>query len=234
MATVRALWLDVARGGAVVAMMVYHLAFDLALFGLVDWPVVTGMPWRIFAAAIASTFIFAAGVSLAYAHAERIRWRTFWRRVGILAAAAAAVTVATLIAMPQAPVFFGILHAIATFSVLALPFLRLPVWTCFAGAALLFVLQHTAKLPVFQPIWFYPLGLAPVPPVTVDYEPIVPWFAITLLGVAAGRLVRPEAGSPAGVVDGALVLLGRHTLAIYLLHQPIFFAALTAYVQLAR
>ncbi|MEM6848282.1 MAG: heparan-alpha-glucosaminide N-acetyltransferase [Pseudomonadota bacterium] len=225
----RALWLDVARGGALIAMIVYHFAVDLALFQLVDWPVMSALPWRLFAAAIASTFVFAAGVSLAYAHAGGMRWRAFLRRIAVLAAAAAAVTAATMVAMPQGPIFFGILHAIATFSILALAFLWAPVWLSFAGAAVLFVLPHMAKHAIFASPLFYPLGLSPVPPVTMDYEPIVPWFAVTLLGVAAGRLVPAQYAAPRGRVDGALAWLGRHTLVIYLVHQPVLFAGLIAF-----
>ncbi|MEM8854816.1 MAG: heparan-alpha-glucosaminide N-acetyltransferase, partial [Pseudomonadota bacterium] len=144
----RALWLDVARGWAIIAMVVYHLAFDLTLFGYVDWPVVSHPLWRGFAASIASTFLFLTGVSLVYAHGTGMRWRPFWRRFAVIALAAGAVSVATYFAMPS-PIYFGILHAIATFSVLALAFLFAPVAVTLVAAAAVLVLPFVYRDPLF-------------------------------------------------------------------------------------
>ena len=59
-------------------------------------------------------------------HRGGLRWSAFLRRLAVIAGAALAITVATLFAFPDQFIYFGILHAIALFSVLALPFLRLP------------------------------------------------------------------------------------------------------------
>ena len=219
----RALWVDVARGGAIVAMVIYHFSFDLMYFGLVDWPVAGGAGWRAFAAAIASTFLFLVGVSLVYAHEGGIRWRPFARRLAILVAAAAVVTVGTVYAIP-APIYFGILHAIAAFSVLALAFLRAPVWLTLMAAALVFAAPLVATSPVFDAPWFYPLGLAAERPYTFDYEPVFPWFAVTLLGVATAKLLPRGQWQPAPAALRWLTFAGRHSLIIYLLHQPVLFA----------
>ncbi|WP_420391564.1 heparan-alpha-glucosaminide N-acetyltransferase [Acuticoccus sp.] len=219
-------WLDAARGVAILAMVAYHGAFDLAFFGHVDWPVASHPLWRAFAAGIASTFLFLVGVSLVAAHGERVRWRAFARRLAIVGAGAAAVTVGTVATMP-APIYFGILHAIALFSVLALPFLRAPVGLTLAAAATVFALPFVVSDEAFLAPWAYPLGLAPHPPVTFDYEPVFPWLAVTLCGVALGRVVplHPALGrSPWGF----LALLGRWSLVIYLVHQPALFAVLMA------
>jgi uncharacterized membrane protein len=227
----RLVWLDVARGVAIVAMVAYHLSFDLYFFGFVDWPVTSNPVWRAFAAWIASTFVFLVGVSLVVAHGRGIRWRPFLRRLAILVAAAAAVTVGTLLAMP-APITFGILHAIATFSVLALPFLFAPGPVTLAAAAAVFALPALWRSEVFAHPLLVPFGLAPVPPVTFDYEPIFPWFGLTLLGVAVARAMRLPEGSTADVAPGVLAWAGRHSLVIYLLHQPVLFALLMAAARL--
>ncbi|MEO1103339.1 MAG: heparan-alpha-glucosaminide N-acetyltransferase [Devosia sp.] len=225
--TPRALWLDVARGWAIIAMVVYHFAFDLTLFGHVDWPVASHPLWRGFAAAIASTFLFLTGVSLVYAHGTGMRWRPFWRRFAVIALAAAAVSVATYFAMPS-PIYFGILHAIAAFSVLALAFLFAPVALTLVAAGAVLILPFVYRDPLFDAPVFYPVGLAPIPPLTFDYEPIFPWFAATLLGVASARVLG-RSSMPAEAVPpwlGASAWLGRHSLAIYLIHQPVLFAVL--------
>ncbi|GAB5377343.1 MAG: hypothetical protein AcusKO_38050 [Acuticoccus sp.] len=226
----RALWIDVARGGAILAMIAYHASFDLMFFGLVDWPVAFHPAWRAFAAAIASTFLFAVGVSLVYAHGAGIRWRAFWRRFAVIALFALLVTVGTVLAMP-APIYFGILHAIALFSLLALPFLRAPVGLTVAVAGLVLLAPAVLTSPALDAPYLYAIGLGTAQPFTFDYEPVFPWFAVTLLGVAAGRLVaRPAPGASgyarAGRPLRLLAAAGRNSLAIYVLHQPVLFGLL--------
>ncbi|UOM33688.1 DUF1624 domain-containing protein [Acuticoccus sp. I52.16.1] len=219
----RILWLDAARGVAIVAMVIYHGSFDLMFFGHVDWPVTTSPLWRGFAAGIASTFLFLVGVSLVAAHARGIRWRPFLTRLAWVAGGAAVVTLGTAYAMPV-PIYFGILHAIALFSLLALPFVRAPVALTAAVALAVFALPHVWRDAVFEAPWAYPLGLAPQMPITFDYEPVFPWFAVTLLGVIVGRVVRLVPGrGRAGPVWEAIAVLGRWSFPIYLLHQPVLF-----------
>lgn len=230
----RLVWLDATRGIALVAMIVYHGAFDLMFFGWVDWPVAWHPAWRAFAAAIASSFLGLVGVGLVLAHGDGVRWRAFLRRLALIAAAAGAVTVATALAMPV-PVSFGILHAIATFSVLALPFVFLPAPLTLAVAAAVLVLPFVWRDPAFTSGWFYPLGLAPTAPPSFDYEPIFPWFAATLAGVAAARLHPPRrAGGdrPAPAALRPLLWMGRRSLLVYLVHQPVLFALLLALARL--
>jgi uncharacterized membrane protein len=227
-ARARVLWIDAARGVAIIAMVAYHGAFDLAFLGFADWPVTTHFAWRALAAGIASTFLFLAGVSLVVAHGKGVRWPAFLRRLAVIGAAAAAVTAATAVAMP-APIWFGILHAIAAFSVLALPFVFLPAAVTLVVAAGVFALPFLWRDPLFYAPWAYPLGLAPTPPFTFDYEPVFPWLSVTLAGVAVARLVRPRAGGDeTGRAWGVVAWLGRNSLVIYLVHQPVLFAILFA------
>ncbi len=133
----RVIWLDAARGAAVIAMIGYHASWNLAHFGYIPASVMSG-PVAIWTArVIAGTFLFLAGFSLALRHAEGFAAAAFFRRLAIVAGCAAAVSAATLFAMPQAPVYFGILHCIASASLLALPFLRWPALVAAAAGALL-------------------------------------------------------------------------------------------------
>ena len=69
--------IDVARGGALVAMAVYHFGWDLEFFGYMDAGTTVTGGWRLFARAIATSFLFLVGVSLFLAHEKRIRWKGF-------------------------------------------------------------------------------------------------------------------------------------------------------------
>lgn len=219
----RVLWLDVARGVAIVAMVAYHLSFDLSLFGYVDWAVTSDPAWRTFAASIASTFLFLVGVSLVLAHGERIRWRPFARRLALVAAGAAAVTAGTVALMPT-PIYFGILHAIALYSVVGLAFVRAPAALTALVALAVFVLPHVVRDPLFASPWAYPLGLAPNNPITLDYEPVFPWLGATLAGIAFARLatLHPTEGAVPAPLRW-LRALGRWSFVIYLVHQPVLF-----------
>ena len=218
----RVAWIDRARGVALLAMIVYHFSYDLALFGVVGWDVGGAPHWRGFAILIAGSFIALSGLSLALSARGGIRWRAFGRRLALLVLAAAAVTVGTLYAMGSA-VTFGILHAIALFSVLALPVLRAPAWVPALLAVVVFAVPFAVQSEAFSAPWFYPLGLDPTPIPSFDYEPIFPWFAAMLAGIALAPYVPLPRSDRAGDL---LARMGRHSLAIYLLHQPILFGLL--------
>ncbi|MFN4130732.1 MAG: DUF1624 domain-containing protein, partial [Paracoccaceae bacterium] len=116
--------IDLARTLALLAMAGYHFTFDLMLFGHLPPGFVFQGPGPLIARAIASSFLFLAGMSLWLAHGQRIRWPSFWRRFAMVAAAAALVTLATYYGMGVQFIRWGILHAIAAGSLVGLAFLR--------------------------------------------------------------------------------------------------------------
>ncbi|MFL5317384.1 MAG: heparan-alpha-glucosaminide N-acetyltransferase [Microvirga sp.] len=222
---------DAARGAALLAMAVYHFSWDLSFFQLIDTPVGTDPAWKWFARAIAGSFLFLVGVSLVLGHGERIRWRAFIRRVAMIAAAAAAVTVVTYFAFPGSYIFFGILHCIALSSVLALPFLRLPWPLVLTSAALVLAAPHLVDRDAFAAPTLAWLGLGSSVPITNDYVPVFPWFGMVLAGVAATQALVPAIRKLAWWrgregLGRALVWAGRRSLVIYLVHQPILLGVL--------
>jgi uncharacterized membrane protein len=236
------LWqVDAARGAGLAAMAGYHIVYDLELFGLVPpGTAVTGV-WVWLARATAATFLALAGVSLWLAHGGRVVWPRFWRRLGMVAGAAAAVSAVTAAAIPDAWVFFGILHAIAFGSVAGLAVLRLPWGAVAALAAAVLAADRTLALPAFDLPGLQWLGLGTLPPRSVDFVPVFPWFAAVLAGIAAARAAaaaglwqRLQRAGPPGPPGRALAWAGRHSLAIYLLHQPVLIAAIAGWVALAR
>jgi uncharacterized membrane protein len=224
--------LDVARGVALVAMVVFHCAFDLDTLGLA--PVdIDGVFWRSFAKLIAGSFLFISGISLVIAHREALRLDAFLRRLAILAGAAALVTLATWYAMPDAFIFFGILHSIAVASLIGVAFLRAPALVTLAAAGLAFALPNLVSAPVLDAPGLTWLGLGREHPPTLDFEPVLPWAAPFLVGMAVAQLALARfaatdlaAWRPAALPGRALAFAGRHSLVIYLLHQPIMYGSL--------
>jgi len=242
MTTTRWLALDVARGLAVLAMIVFHLIWDLSHFGYAPATLPWSAPVRIFGHSIAFAFLFIAGVALVLAHRAHMRWPAFWRRFAIIVAAAALVSAGTYVAFPKAFVFFGILHCIAVASLIAIPFLFAPWPVALAGGAFFLGGGEFLASPVFNAAWLQWIGLSTSEPMTQDWRPLFPWAGALLLGVAAAKLPLPVYGERAGVsadpppASGArtwLPFLGRHSLLIYLAHQPALFALLLGIAFLA-
>ncbi|MEQ9599414.1 heparan-alpha-glucosaminide N-acetyltransferase [Marinovum algicola] len=224
--------LDIARAIALVAMAVFHFTFDLELFGIAPPGTMHTPFWRGFAMLTAGSFILIAGLSLRLAHRGRIRWRPFLRRIAKVALAAALVTGATYVFIPQGFIYYGILHSIALSSLVGLAVLRFPVWALVFLAACVTWLPATFRSEMFTAPWLYWTGLSPTIPYTVDFEPFFPWFAPFVLGIALVKLAE-RIGLPARLASTppktsrlarAAIWAGRHSLLVYLTHQPVLLA----------
>jgi uncharacterized membrane protein len=81
--------------------------------------------------------------------------------------------------------------------------------------------------------WLLWLGIKQVGRSMVDHYPLIPWFGLALLGVFAGQTLYPNGQRRFALQDWScsppvrgLAFLGRHSLPIYLIHQPILFGLL--------
>ena len=237
----RILAVDIARSVALAGMILFHGVTDLELFGHLPPGTSTSGGWAVFARVVAGSFLFLVGVSLVLAHRDGIRWPAVAGRIARIAAAAALITAVTWAAMPERFVFFGILHSIALASLLGLAFLRLPWIVALAAALAVAVLPQVLRSPLFDPPALVWTGLAVRVPVSMDFVPVFPWFGATLAGIAAAGLAG-RAGLWDRLRHGAanrsatarlLSWPGRHSLAIYLLHQPVLIAAIWGVGRLA-
>lgn len=229
--------IDVARGVALVAMAIYHFTWDLEFFGYSDPGMTAQGGWKLFARAIASSFLFLVGVSLVLAHGRGIRWNGFLRRLAMVAAAAAAISVVTYIAVPGGFIFFGILHQIAVASLLGLAFVRLPAAVTLLAAIAVIAAPNFLRSTFFDnPAWWW-LGLGSFNPRSNDYVPVFPWFGAVLAGIGAARLAQAQgifarlATVRPGGWSRPLQFAGRHSLAFYLIHQPVLIACVWALSQ---
>lgn len=222
--------LDALRGLALLAMAAFHFVFDLSHFGLVHQDFYHDPFWLHARTLILSSFLFLAGISLALARNRADATAGFWRRVLRVGAAATLVSVGSWLAFPASWIYFGVLHFLVLASLIAWPILSLGPWSLLAAVAVL-LLANAWSFPAFATPWLNWIGLAPEKPITEDYVPLIPWLALVLLGILAAKLgsgalpawlARQNARTPA-----SLAWLGRHSLAFYLLHQPVFFAGLT-------
>lgn len=216
--------LDTLRGLALIAMASYHFTWNLEYFGYLEPGTATTGLWKLYARAIASSFLFLAGFSLFLAHGKAINWPSFGKRFAMVAGSALLITIATYVAFPDSFIFFGILHNIAAASLVGLLFLRAPPLVTLLFAALAFALPQYVQSDFFNSKWLAWVGFSTMPPRSNDYVPLLPWLAPFLAGLAVSQFVTPRSwldrfrnpSSPRNLIATA----SRHSLAFYLIHQP--------------
>lgn len=233
------LWeVDTLRGVAVVLMIMYHFSWDLHYFGLTTANVYSD-PWQLFARGIGTMFIFLLGLSLTLSAARYAPSTAtaqpampFWRHVlvrgSILFGLGMVITGATYLFVGEEYVRFGILHLLGLAMILAAPFVYLRPWVSLsAGLLIIGTGMYLNTLVVTFP-WLIWLGVRQAGVGMVDYYPLLPWFGIALLGVATGLILYQQGIRRFALIDAALFppirglrFLGRHSLAIYLVHQPV-------------
>lgn len=222
---------DYCRGIAVFMMILFHTVFDLAYFGVFPIDVNSG-PWKLLAICTASLFLLLVGVSLTLSGARAYRVmdkRSFLvkylRRGGGIMVLGLLITLVTLVMAPGEPILFGILHLIGLSVMLSPLFLRRP-WECLAAAMVIIPLGWIIS-GIPGPLWLAWLGVHPQHFASLDYTPLLPWIGVVFIGVFLGHLLYPDGERryqmPENPVPGkkAISLIGRHSLAIYVLHQPV-------------
>ena len=130
-------------------------------------------------------------------------------------------------------VAFGILHLIGVSIILAYPFLRLRFTNLVLGILIFAAGQYILAQDLYsQSFWLSPFGVVPEGVMMPDYRPLLPWFGVVLIGLFFGNVVYGDGRRPAVTEDKAplparpLLPLGRNSLSIYLIHQPVIVAVL--------
>jgi uncharacterized membrane protein len=230
---VRFEWLDVLRALAIVWMALFHLAFDLNHFGLLEprHAFHRDALWTTQRACIVSLFLFCAGLGQAAAWQAAQDWPRFWKRWAQIAVCALLVSAGSALMFPKSWIFFGVLHGVAVMLILTRLTASWGLWLWPAGALAL-VLPWVLKGGLFDHPWLSWLGLVTKKPVTEDYVPVLPWLGVMWWGLAAGLwlLKRQPDWLGAGVPPWLqpLVVLGRWSLSFYMLHQPVFLGLILA------
>jgi len=219
--------IDFLRGFAIILMVIFNYSFALSFLNIctIDggWAY-----WSLFPRFIASMFISIAGLSLTLFYNQTKYYKKIFSRglkifgLGIL------ITIATFLTFPESFIVFGILHLIGISIVLGSLFLKFNKLNLFLGLliiALGLYLQNFA----FDFPWLLWLGFAPNNFYTFDYFPILPWFGFFLLGMYFGNSLYEKGKRKFKIKDFSnnspftrlFSFLGRNSLKIYLLHQPL-------------
>lgn len=210
--------LDVLRGGAIILMVVFHFCFDLNAFGYADFDTATDIYWRGFRAIIVSGFLLCVGMSSYLAYSEQIIWHKFFRALGLLLISAAGITAGSLLMYPNEWVYFGILHFIALALILSLGFVRLPNFSLLV--AVLMISSYFVWQVSLAPLWQWAVSHQYIPQRSVDLVSFTPWFGVVLVGIYVMHNKMFGLDITQNRLTGLISYFGKHSLLIYLLHQP--------------
>jgi len=228
------LWeIDLLRGIAVVAMICFHFTYDLKYFSLVDPEVYSGYVVYL-SNLIPVTFLILAGVSLTISYSKakekltkkEIKIKYIKRGLEVFFLGMV-ITIISIIALPELFIIFGILHCIGISIIFSIPFIKYRLTNLFLGFFIV-GLGVYLKFFTFDFNFLVPFGFLPHHFASIDYFPIFPWFGVVLIGIAIGNFAFPNAKRSFSIRDFStnyvikgMCFIGRHSLLIYFLHQPI-------------
>lgn len=227
--------IDSIRGITLVSMVLYHACWDAVFLLGNNWDWYTGEPGFIWQQSICRTFILLSGFCVPFSHSRR----SLLKRGLLVSLCGLLVTTVTLIALPDDRVVFGVLTFLGAAMLLMVPLslVHIPEWPGLFISAVLFILTRHINEGVFAgavlPHGLYRgyfmtfLGFQDPYFFSTDYFSLFPWFFLFLCGYFLNGILKR-----AGLLEASAFrtkirpfdFLGRHSLLIYLLHQPVLYA----------
>ena len=227
---------DTLRGLTLLSMIAYHGCWDMVYILGADWPWYQSSGAYLWQQSICWTFILLSGFSFSLG-------RRHWRRGRLVFGCGAVVTAVTLVVMPGQEIWFGVLTLLGSCMLLGAllerPLGRVPAGAGLVLSAALFVLTRSvnrgylgfeglrlAALPgeLYRNMATAYLGF-PFPGFrSTDYFSLVPWLFLFLTGYFFFRLTGQRlAAAPDLGRCAPLEALGRRSLLVYMLHQPVLY-----------
>jgi uncharacterized membrane protein len=223
--------IDFLRGLSIILMVGYHILFDLGEFSGVRRFLgfstnLSSTAWTIAQFFFAGLFVVLSGISSSLSRSNAKR--------GVrLLIVSFVVTAATYWFDPKSAVYFGILQCLAVSIFLyGAAFQKAGTVACAAWGAV--VLGARAALPILtkgltiRSDWLLPFGIHSPSFSSFDYFPLIPWLGVFLVGAALGKSVYASRRSliPARLPGTFVNWAGRHSLLIYIVHQPVIIGVL--------
>ena len=235
--------LDFLRGLSVVLMILFNWSYALKFLDVYSlFPESNFVYWNVFPLFVAGSFMFIAGISLT------LSWNRFkegdpsrknkWKKYGLrglkIFSLGLGITAVTYLTFPDNFIFFGILHLLGL-SIALSPFVVSDPRKALAFSGLVLVLFSLPDLSGSS-IVLSSIGLSSVPFSTFDYFPLIQWMAVVFSGIALGHRMYPGGERGFDIEEheldlfnrfsGFVEFLGRNSLLVYLLHQPILIGVL--------
>ena len=218
--------LDFTRGLAVIGMIIFHALWNLNFFGYTTLNLYSG--WLgIFQKVIAVTFLALVGIGLTLSANKHENYKTWFLKRGLfIFGLGMLITAFTFIFFRENLIYFGILHLIGVSIILAIPFAKQIYANLILGLSLIITGLYLQTL-TFNFSYLLWLGFY-TPLATFDYYPILPWFGVILIGIAVGNIIYKNGNRLKEIKDYNNIIskIGKQSLLIYFIHQPILFGVL--------
>lgn len=223
--------IDIIKGIDIVFMVLFNYSITLNYFNLIRIPS-NYLYHYILPVSIASILIFMSGVTayISYEkHKAKLASRYFVRGMKLLFFAIL-ITIFTYFFVPRYTIFFGILHFFAVTSFLIPIFIKYNKMNLIAGSSIIlsgvYFQQQTFKFSYLSWLGFVPENLS-----TFDYFPLIPYMGVILLGIYYGRHIVEKTSNInfKGRLSSIFKFLGKHSLTVYLIHQPLLILLLLAF-----
>lgn len=220
--------LDFLRGAAVLAMIGYHVCFDLSFYyGFALG--ITSLTSAIFARTTASLFLVLTGICFVISYERTVpaeRMKKYLKRAVIVLSGAMIVSVVTWLLDPATFVVFGILHLIGFATFMQYLVRPLRQWNIVLGTV---ISATSVYLPTgnVTTTLLLPFGIMHQGFMSVDYYPLLPWLGPIIIGMSIGDLLYiPKRSESLSFLEKYqwptwLLWTGRKSLLIYFVHQPI-------------
>ncbi|MCD6108701.1 MAG: DUF1624 domain-containing protein [Thermoplasmata archaeon] len=238
----RRFWeIDFLRAIAIFMMITFHIVFDIDYFK--NYNLVSPYNfWWYFARATATLFLTLVGISLtlSYSRIIHLSKNRDFRKIYIkyiirgmkIFSWGLLITFITFIFLRKGTILFGILHLIGVSIILAYPLLKFRILNLITGVFFILLGLFISNFYVEYP-WLIWLGVKTTNFYTFDYFPVLPWFGVVLIGIFLGNIFYPNYKRSFKLPDLSknlmvkhLCFLGRHSLRVYLIHQPVLIGVL--------
>ena len=231
MQTKNRIWeLDALRGFCILCMIVVHVLFDLVFFAGVrlELPL-----WYLAVQQYGGAIFVVLSGCCATLGSRSVRRGLLVFACGMLISAVTAGMYLLGMAGRDVIVWFGVLHLLGVCMLLYPLFRGQPTAALLAESAVLIVAGYLLVNVTVQTPFLFPFGLVTDSFVSSDYFPLLPQLGWFLLGVCLGRTLYREKKTRLPGTFGTsafarfFCFCGRHSLLIYLLHQPIVYGILS-------
>jgi len=237
---------DFSRGIGIVMMIASNFITDLQFFENYNAHEIF---WKVFAVVTASIFLLLVGISLNLSYAKSKDFKKYLKRGAFIFGLGLIITLITFFFIPHDYIRFGVLHLIGLSIILAYPFLKLDKRFSLVLGAILVFMGFLVKNIVLNSNFLLWIGFRTADFVSVDYFPLLPWFGVVLIGLFLGKWLYPDGVCRFKVPDLTKIAnqqflewknarhffirfikpiswLGKHSLVIYFIHQPILLGML--------
>ena len=218
--------LDVLRGVCILGMVVVHLIYDLQTFFSLPF-LADSRLFDLIKQWGGVLFLLISGICVTLG-SHPVRRGLIVFACGLICSAVTAGMYFLNMADKSIIIYFGVLHCLGVCMLLWPLLKRLPVWALgLVGLGLSVLgLWISGNVLVDFP-WLIPLGLVPGDFVSSDYFPLLPNLGFFLVGAFLGKTLYRKKETllprvnPANPVLAFFTLLGKWSLPVYLLHQPV-------------